>query len=87
MNKVFVQVTGVTGAGKSTVAHIIEEALQNANVSFSYDDEHEVLAAEREQIRGFRTLEKAKEIASEHVEVVIQERQMHREAAMKLSSG
>jgi uridine kinase len=78
--QVIVTIAGRAGAGKTTICRIIEEALKEANVIYWFNDEDEYQFSERNQINGKRSLEQAIEIASDHVEVVLQERQLNRSA-------
>jgi len=80
--QVIVTISGHAGSGKSAIARILEEALKAINVEYAYDDsgDYTYLPIEREQINSQRTHEQAKQIASERIQVVIQERQLHRGA-------
>lgn len=79
-SQVIVTIAGLSGAGKSTICRIIEEALKAANIEYGFNDEGEHQAIERNQINEVRSLEQAIEMASDHMEVVIQERALNRNA-------
>ena len=80
--QVIVTVAAKAGAGKSVISRIIEEALKELNVEYKFDDSgfYEYQAKEREQLKGQRTIDKVKEIASECVEVIIKEQSLVRDA-------